>query len=221
MFLINTRYAEDAKEAAKGARDGKIAALIIESVASVPGMVLFPEGYVARIFEHCRAAGGLAIADEVQCGFGRTGSHYWGFQSQGAEPDIVTLGKPIGNGFPLAAVVTTREIADRFANGMEYFNTFGGNAVACSVGLAVLEAIDEDGLMENARVVGEHMLGKLRWLQERHRCIGHVRGLGLFLGMDICDPDTKEPNADLAVRVSKELRDRGNGNDFVFCFLFL
>ena len=127
-----------------------LAALLLNRVLGCGGQIVLPDGYLQEAFAHVRAAGGVCIADEVQVGFGRVGTHFWGFETQGVVPDIVTMGKPIGNGHPLAAVVTTRAIADAFANGMEYFNTFGGNPVSCAVGSAVLEVIADEGLQANA-----------------------------------------------------------------------
>ncbi|MCB0043581.1 MAG: aminotransferase class III-fold pyridoxal phosphate-dependent enzyme, partial [Caldilinea sp.] len=149
--------------------DGRgVAAFICESLMGCGGQIVFPDAYMAAAFRHVRAAGGICIADEVQTGFGRVGTHFWGFQTQGVVPDIVTMGKPAGNGHPLAVVATTPEIADRFANGMEYFNTFGGNPVSCAIGLAVLDVIEQEGLQENARVTGDYLMAGLRSLQERH-----------------------------------------------------
>src|SRR5216683_2234735 len=123
---------------------------------------------------HVRGAGAVCIADEVQVGFGRLGKHFWGFESQGVVPDIVVLGKPIGNGFPLAAVVTTPEIANSFNNGMEFFSTFGGNPVSCAIGLAVLDVLAEEQLQENALRVGTHLMDSLHRLMEKHTLIGDV-----------------------------------------------
>ena len=130
----------------------------------VAGVIEFPPGFLSSVYEQVRAVGGVCVADEVQVGFGRVGTHFWGFETQEVVPDIVTLGKPIGNGHPLAAVVTTPEIAASFDNGMEYFNTFGGNPVSCAVGLAVLDVIEEERLQENAREVGEHLKAGLQKL---------------------------------------------------------
>jgi 4-aminobutyrate aminotransferase-like enzyme len=146
----------------------------------------------------------------VQVGFGRVGTHYWAFESQGAMPDIVTLGKPIGNGHPLGAVVTTPEIAQAFANGMEYFNTFGGNPVSCAIGLAVLDVIEDEGLQARALRVGEVMQSGLRQLMERHELIGDVRGLGLFIGLELVkDRQTREPAAEAASLVVESMKQRG------------
>ena len=131
-----------------------LAAFLAETLPSVAGQIVLPPGYLAEAYRHVRAAGGLCIADEVQTGFGRLGTHFWGFEGQGVVPDVVVLGKPIGNGFPLGAVVTTREIADAFDNGMEFFSTFGGNPVSCAAGLAVLDVVEEERLQERALRVG-------------------------------------------------------------------
>jgi 4-aminobutyrate aminotransferase-like enzyme/Ser/Thr protein kinase RdoA (MazF antagonist) len=171
-----------------------VAAYIAESLPSVGGQILFPPGYLSEVYRHVRNAGGVCIADEVQVGFGRLGSHFWGFELQDVVPDIVVFGKPIGNGFPLAAVVTTPEIAASFDNGMEFFSTFGGNPVACAVGLAVLDVLREERLQENALQVGHHWLNGLRLLMDKHQLIGDVRGSGLFLGIELVrDRATLEP----------------------------
>jgi 4-aminobutyrate aminotransferase-like enzyme len=187
-----------------------LAAFLAESMPSTAGQIVFPPGYLAEAYRHVRAAGGLCIADEVQTGFARLGTHFWGFEAQGVVPDIVVLGKPIGNGFPLGAVVTTRELATAFDNGMEFFSTFGGNPVACAAGLAVLDVLEEDGLQARARRVGEHLLGALRDLQGRHALIGDVRGSGLFLGVELVrDRATLAPATDEAAYVVERLRERG------------
>jgi 4-aminobutyrate aminotransferase-like enzyme len=174
------------------------------------GTIVHPDGYLARAFEHVRAAGALCIADEVQVGFGRLGATFWGFEDQGVIPDIVTMGKPIGNGHPLAAVVTTREIADAFDTGMKYFNTFGGNPVSCEVGMAVLDEVRDRRLQERAADVGAYLHGRLRELQSAHAPIGDVRGRGLYLGVDLVrDPETRTPDAALARRVSEQMKDEG------------
>jgi 4-aminobutyrate aminotransferase-like enzyme/Ser/Thr protein kinase RdoA (MazF antagonist) len=186
------------------------AAFISESISGCGGQVVFPAGYLRLAYEQARAAGALCIADEVQVGFGRVGDAMWAFQQQGVVPDIVTLGKPIGNGHPLGAVITTPEIAAAFNNGMEYFNTFGGNPVSCEVGMAVLDVIEQEGLQEHARVTGDHFLSRLRSLKEHHPAIGDVRGSGLFLGIDlVVDRITKEPATELAADVANALRERG------------
>jgi 4-aminobutyrate aminotransferase-like enzyme/Ser/Thr protein kinase RdoA (MazF antagonist) len=186
------------------------AAFIAETLPSVAGQIVFPPGYLAEVYRHVRSAGAVCIADEVQVGFGRLGTHFWGFETQGVVPDIVVLGKPIGNGFPLAAVITTTEIAASFDNGMEFFSTFGGNPVAAAAGLAVLDVLEEERLQENALRVGNYLIARLRELQEGHALIGDVRGSGLFLGVDfVRDPTTREPAPDEASYIVNRLRDSG------------
>ena len=183
---------------------------IAESLPSVGGQIVLPPGYLAEVYQHVRASGGVCIADEVQVGFGRLGEWFWGFEMQGVVPDIVVLGKPMGNGFPLAGVVTTPEIAASFDNGMEFFSTFGGNPVACAAGLAVLDVLRDERLPENARCVGARLLGELRRLALKHPIMGDVRGAGLFLGIELVrDRQTLEPAAEEASTVVNRLRDRG------------
>ncbi|MCK4746096.1 MAG: aminotransferase class III-fold pyridoxal phosphate-dependent enzyme, partial [Bacteroidales bacterium] len=162
-----------------------LAAFIGESLPGCGGQIVFPEGYLENVYQMIRNNGGVCIADEVQVGFGRVGTHFWGFELQNVIPDIVTMGKPIGNGHPLAAVVCTPEIADSFVAGMEYFNTFGGNPVSCATGMAVLDVIKEDNLQENARNVGSKMIKGFKELKNRHPIIGDVRGSGLFIGLEL------------------------------------
>ena len=196
------------EEMRKGGRD--IAAFIAETLPSVAGQIVFPSGYLAEVYRHVRAAGGVCIADEVQVGFGRLGTHFWGFETQNVVPDIVVLGKPIGNAFPLAAVITTREIADSFSNGMEFFSTFGGNPVACAAGLAVLDVLQEEHLQERALCVGKYLISRLRVLQEKHLIIGDMRGSGLFLGVDfVQDRATREPAPAQAAYIVNRLRECG------------
>jgi 4-aminobutyrate aminotransferase-like enzyme/Ser/Thr protein kinase RdoA (MazF antagonist) len=183
---------------------------IAESIPSVAGQVFLPEGYLREVYAMVRAAGGFCIADEVQVGFGRVGSHWWAFETQGVVPDIVTMGKPIGNGHPMSALVTTREIADRFNNGMEYFNTFGGNPVSCAAGLAVLDVIERDGLRDNAAEIGAYLVARFREMQARYEVIGDVRGQGLFLGIElVSDRKTKVPATAFARKVNDGARARG------------
>jgi 4-aminobutyrate aminotransferase-like enzyme/Ser/Thr protein kinase RdoA (MazF antagonist) len=192
------------------AQGRSVAAYIAETLPSVAGQIVFPPGYLAETYKHIRAAGGVCIADEVQVGFGRLGTHFWGFETQNVVPDIVVLGKPIGNAFPLAAVVTTQEIAASFNNGMEFFSTFGGNPVACAAGLAVLDVLEEEHLQENALRVGSYLISRLKSLQEKHVLIGDVRGSGLFLGVDlVLHRQTREPAPDQASYVVNRLRERG------------
>ncbi len=202
------RYAEPVAAILAAERD--IAGYIAETLPSVGGQVVLPPGYLKEVYRHVRAAGAVCIADEVQVGFGRLGTHFWGFETQGVVPDIVVLGKPIGNGFPLGAVVTTREIADSFANGMEFFSTFGGNPVACAAGIAVLDVVAAEGLQANAREVGGRLLADLAGLMQRFPLIGDVRGSGLFIGVELVrDRATLEPATKEASYVVNRLRQRG------------
>ena len=161
-------------------------------------------------FAHVRKAGGVCIADEVQTGLGRVGSHFCASETQGVVPDIVTIGKPLGNGHPLAAVVTTPEIAASFDNGMEYFNSFGGNPVSCAVGLAVLDVIEEEKLQENALKVGAYLKAGLEALMSKHQLIGDVRGMGLFIGVElVLDRGTLEPAAKQTAYVIERMKEHG------------
>ncbi|HKV62761.1 MAG TPA: aminotransferase class III-fold pyridoxal phosphate-dependent enzyme [Candidatus Acidoferrum sp.] len=187
-----------------------VAAYIAETLPSVGGQIVFPPGYLEEVYQYVRRAGAVCIADEVQVGFGRLGTHFWGFETQGVVPDIVVLGKPIGNAFPLAAVVATPEIANSFNNGMEFFSTFGGNPVACAAGLAVLDVLEEENSQQNALSVGTHFIKGLKSLQDRHALIGDVRGSGLFLGVDlVLDRETREAAPLQASYVVNRLRDCG------------
>jgi 4-aminobutyrate aminotransferase-like enzyme/Ser/Thr protein kinase RdoA (MazF antagonist) len=187
-----------------------VAAFIAESLLGCGGQIVLPDGYLAAVYEQVRAAGGLCIADEVQVGFGRVGTHFWGFETQDVVPDIVTMGKPIGNGHPLGAVVTTPEIANAFANGMEYFNTFGGNPVSCAIGLAVLEVIADEELQAHALAVGERLMAGLRGLMTHHPLVGDVRGLGLFVGVElVLDRTTLAPAGNHAAYIAERMRDQG------------
>jgi 4-aminobutyrate aminotransferase-like enzyme/Ser/Thr protein kinase RdoA (MazF antagonist) len=192
-------------------REGRgVAAFMAETLPSVAGQVVFPPNYLAEAYRRARAAGAVCIADEVQVGFGRLGTHFWGFEAQGVVPDIAVFGKPIGNAFPLAAVVTTQEIAESFANGMEFFSTFGGNPVACAAGLAVLNVLRDEGLQDRALRVGNYWMIELKKLQECYRLIGDVRGSGLFLGIDLVhDRDSREPATEQADYVVNRLRECG------------
>ena len=193
-----------------GDRPPGAAAFFHESILSCGGQIPLPAGYLAASYAAAREHGAVCVADEVQVGFGRVGSHFWAFEEHGVVPDIVTLGKPIGNGHPLAAVVTTREIAESFANGMEYFNTYGGNPVSCAIGLAVLDVIEEEGLQENAAVVGGRLLEGLEYLCDRHEPVGDARGRGLFTGIEfVRDGVDLEPAADLADAAVQRMRDKG------------
>jgi 4-aminobutyrate aminotransferase-like enzyme/Ser/Thr protein kinase RdoA (MazF antagonist) len=205
-----TKYARHVAELLERAKaEGRgVAAYIAETLPSVGGQIVFPPSYLKEVYRHVRAAGAVCIADEVQVGFGRLGTHFWGFETHGVIPDIVVLGKPIGNAFPLAAVITTREIAESFNNGMEFFSTFGGNPVACSAGLAVLDVLEEEHLQANALRVGIHLMNGLRGLQERYPLIGDVRGSGLFLGIDlVLNRETREAAPLQASYVVNRLRE--------------
>jgi len=187
-----------------------IAAFMAETCPSVGGQLVFPPRYLEKTYEHVRAAGGLCIADEVQTGLGRMGTSFWAFEDQNVVPDIVVMGKPLGNGHPIGAVATTRAVADAFDNGMEYFSTFGGNTVSCAVGLAVLDVVREEGLQAHALHVGAHLLGGLRPLAERHGIIGDVRGSGLFLGLGrVRGRETREPAGEEAAFVANRMREKG------------
>jgi 4-aminobutyrate aminotransferase-like enzyme/Ser/Thr protein kinase RdoA (MazF antagonist) len=187
-----------------------VAAFLAETLPSVAGQIVFPPGYLAEAYRHVRSDGGVCIADEVQVGFGRLGTNFWGFQAQDVVPDIAVFGKPIGNAFPLAAVVTTPEIAASFDNGMEFFSTFGGNPVACAAGLAVLDVLEQGDFQGHALRVGRHLIAGLQSLQERHVLLGDVRGSGLFLGLDlVLDRATRKPASAHASYVVNRLRDCG------------
>jgi 4-aminobutyrate aminotransferase-like enzyme/Ser/Thr protein kinase RdoA (MazF antagonist) len=206
------KYAEDVGKILDRVRTEKraIAAFLAETLPSVGGQIVFPPGYLADVYGRIRTAGGVCIADEVQVGFGRLGTHFWGFETQEVVPDIVVLGKPIGNGFPLAAVVTTAEIAGSFDNGMEFFSTFGGNPVACAAGLAVLDVVEEERLQQRALRVGNYLKRKLEGLQQEFAVIGDVRGSGLFLGLDlVVDRTTRAPATQQAEYVVNRLRELG------------
>lgn len=191
-------------------RGDNIAAFIGESLLGCGGQIVLPDGYLAEVYQYVRNAGGVCIADEVQVGFGRVGTSFWGFETQDVVPDIVTMGKPIGNGHPLAAVVTTPEIAASFDNGMEYFNTFGGNPVSCAIGLSVLDVIEDEHLQTNALHVGNYLLQGLRQLMDKHTLIGDVRGLGLFIGIElVLDRETLEPAPLQASYIANRMRERG------------
>lgn len=192
-------------------RNGKgVAGFIAETCPSVGGQIFLPENYLASVYAAVRAAGGICIADEVQTGFGRTGTNFWAFQEQGVTPDIIIMGKPIGNGHPIGALVTTPEIADSFNNGMEFFSTFGGNPVSCTVGLEVLNIVREEGLQQHALQVGNRLLDGLRPFVDQFPVVGDVRGSGLFLGVELVrDRQTLEPAAAEASFVANRMRDHG------------
>ena len=206
------KYAEHVLKAIEKiqAQGRNVGGFICESILSCGGQVVLPEGYLKKAYQHIRAAGGVCIADEVQVGFGRVGEKFWGFELQNVVPDIVTMGKPIGNGHPLAAVVTTAEVAEKFANGMEFFNTFGGNPVSCAIGREVLQIVKDENLQQHAFEIGEYLKKGLKDLQTRFPIIGDVRGHGLFLGFELIkNPETLEPAAEAAIYLANRMRERG------------
>jgi 4-aminobutyrate aminotransferase-like enzyme len=206
------KYAQHVAQAIQllQAQGQSVSAFICESILSCGGQVILPPGYLEAVYGHVRVVGGVCIADEVQVGLGRAGSHFWAFETQGVVPDIVTIGKPIGNGHPLAAVITTPEIAASFNNGMEYFNTFGGNPVSCAIGMAVLDVIEQEQLQANALAVGNYLLAGLGQLMAKHPIVGDVRGLGLFVGIElVLDRTTLEPAGDQASYIANRMREHG------------
>ncbi|MHC5025286.1 MAG: aminotransferase class III-fold pyridoxal phosphate-dependent enzyme [Planctomycetota bacterium] len=206
------RYAESVRDACAALDTAGLppAFFLCESIIGCGGQVVPPPGYLAEAFAHARAAGAVCIADEVQVGFGRPGAHMWAFESQGVVPDIVTMGKPIGNGHPLGAVVTTRPIAESFDNGMEFFNTFGGSPVSCAVGLAVLDVIERESLQDHAADVGAYLAAGFERLADAHALIGDVRGLGLFMGVEIVtDRASRRPATEVTARVLQHVRADG------------
>jgi alanine-glyoxylate transaminase/(R)-3-amino-2-methylpropionate-pyruvate transaminase len=203
------KYAADVQDLIRFGTSGQVAGFIAESIQGVGGCVVFPDRYLKYAYEHVRAAGGVCIADEVQAGFGRTGTHFWGFETQDALPDIVTMAKGIGNGCPLGAVVTTPEIAATVAK-RTHFNTFGGNPVVCAQGKAVLEVIERENLQENSLKLGRRILAGLQKLAEKHDVVGDVRGKGLMLGVELVkDRATKEPAKAECAQVVENAREMG------------
>ena len=205
-------YAGKVKDILKRLRsEGKrVSAFMVESVMGCGGQLIPPKGFLSESFDMVRQDHGLCIADEVQIGFGRMGEHFWGFETQDIVPDIVTLGKSIGNGHPLSVLVTNDEISDEFNNGMEYFNSFGGNPVSCAVGHAVLDVIEEEGLQRHALEVGNELMSLLMELRSDHDMIGDVRGIGLFVGIEmIKDMDALEPDRQIAKKIVNEMMHRG------------
>ena len=206
------RYAEHVRQALETlqARGIKPAAFVIDTIISSGGIVKPPPGYLAHAAEIVREAGGLFIADEVQPGFGRTGDNFWGFEADGLVPDIVTLGKPMGNGHPIAAMVTRRALAAAFSKVDGYFNTFGGNPVSCAAALAVLDVLEEENLQANAATQGRHIVAGLESLAERHPLIGNVRGNGLFIAVElVSDRQARTPATAMTAKVVNGLRERG------------
>jgi 4-aminobutyrate aminotransferase-like enzyme/Ser/Thr protein kinase RdoA (MazF antagonist) len=193
-----------------GASGRRLSAYIAETCPSVGGQILMPQGFLRDVYARVRAAGGLCIADEVQTGFGRMGTHFWAFEAHDVVPDIVVLGKPIANGYPMGAVITTRAIADSFNTGMEYFSTFGGSTAACVAGLTTLQVTLDEKLQHNALTIGNHLLAGLRPLMSAFELVGDVRGSGLFLGVELVrDRTTLEPAASEASFVVNRMRAYG------------
>jgi alanine-glyoxylate transaminase/(R)-3-amino-2-methylpropionate-pyruvate transaminase len=205
---IASQSAADIRDLIRFSTPGTVAAFLAEPIQGVGGVTYGAPNYLKEAYAIVREHGGLCIADEVQTGFGRTGDHFWGFQHWGVVPDIVTMAKGIGNGFPLAAVVTRREVAERLTQRI-HFNTYGGNPVAMAAGLAVLEVIEEEQLQRNARVLGGRLKAGLQELATRHPLIGDVRGMGLMLGVELVrDRSTKEPAKEATAEVMEQLRER-------------
>lgn len=206
------KYAQAVREAVRAIRQAgrRPAAFLSESILSCGGQIPLPDGYLREAYRHVRAAGGICIADEVQVGLGRVGAHWWAFEAHGVVPDIVTMGKPLGNGHPLGAVVTTPDVAARFSNGMEYFNTFGGNPVSCVIGREVLDVMQREGLRERALATGDHLLTRLNELRQRHALVGDVRGKGLFIGVElVTDREKRLPAGREAGYVANRMRELG------------
>ncbi|MBN9046337.1 MAG: aminotransferase class III-fold pyridoxal phosphate-dependent enzyme [Rhizobiales bacterium] len=204
------RYAMQVDDALKEIErtGGRLAGFIAETFPSVGGQIIPPPGYLAEVYARVRAAGGICIADEVQTGLGRLGDYYFGFEQQAVRPDVVVLGKPLGNGHPIGAVITTRHIAEKFAEGPEYFSTFGGSNLSCLIASEVLDIVEDDGLQGNARIMGDRLLAGLRVLAEKYRIVGDVRGIGLFIGLDlVLDRESRAPATRVADHVMNRLRD--------------
>ena len=188
----------------------KLAAFIAETCPSVGGQIFLPPGYLSQVYEYVRQAGGLCIVDEVQTGYGRTGTHFYAFEDHGVVPDIVVLGKPIGNGHPIGVVITRPEIAAAFDNGMEFFSTFGGNTVSCAIGMAVLDVVLDENLQDHALEVGNYLLEGLRRFEADYTLVGDVRGSGLFLGVElVLHPETLEPATTEAAFIANRMRELG------------
>ncbi|MDT0539791.1 aminotransferase class III-fold pyridoxal phosphate-dependent enzyme [Croceitalea sp. P059] len=200
-------YVKDLQQEMSGQLNN-IAAFITEPVVGCGGQIPLAKDYLKHVYPEIRKHGGVCISDEVQTGFGRLGDKFWGFELHDVVPDIVVLGKPMGNSHPIGAVVVTDEIAASFENGVEFFSSFGGNPVSCAIGLAVLEVIEEESLQENAKEVGDYYQQELKKLQQKHAVIGDVRGSGLFIGIDIVHAGTKNTNYELAQHIKNELRQK-------------
>jgi alanine-glyoxylate transaminase/(R)-3-amino-2-methylpropionate-pyruvate transaminase len=203
------KYAEEVAELIRFGTSGRIAAFIAEPIQGVGGAVELPDGYLKVVYEHVRAAGGLCISDEVQTGFGRTGTAFWGFENQGVTPDIVTMAKGIGNGIPLGCCITRPDIADAMTQRL-HFNTYGGNPVSMAQGLATLDVILDDNIQQRAHEIGSYLLDGLRDLQQRHATVGDVRGRGLMIGVELVeDRQSKAPAPTLAADVLERAKQLG------------
>ena len=210
--LAGEKYAADVKRIITELKikDKAPAAFICETLLGVGGQMPLPANYLKEVYQQVKKAGGLCIADEVQVGFGRVGKHFWGFELQGVLPDIVVMGKPMGNGHPLAAVIVTEEIANSFNNGIEYFNTYGGNPVSMATGLAVLEVIEKEQLQDNALLIGNYLLNGLNELKAKHSIIGDVRGAGLFIGVELVkDRISKAPASSEIKSIVEKMKNLG------------
>ena len=183
-----------------------LSGFIMETFPSVGGQIIPPEGYLAQVYSKIRKHGGVCIADEVQTGLGRLGDYYFGFEFQKVIPDVVVLGKPLGNGHPIGAVITTKTIAQSFDNGIEFFSTFGGSNLSCRIGKEVLEIVDEEKLQSNAKIVGDFLLAGFRELKEKFEFIGDVRGMGLFIGIEIIENDGAE-SPELCAYIKNKMRE--------------
>jgi len=203
-----TKYAMDVQDVIQRGSSGSIAAFIAEPTQGVGGVIEMPPGYLKSAYQYVRSAGGICIADEVQTGFGRTGEHFWGFESHGVVPDMVVMAKGIGNGCPLAAVVTTKEIAQSLTEAI-HFNTFGGNPVSCAQGLASLEVLLEDDMQGNCTRLGKKLFAGLHELQKKYDCIGDVRGKGLMVGVELVEDEDKTPATQLTANVFETCKDLG------------
>jgi 4-aminobutyrate aminotransferase-like enzyme len=204
------KYVDEVKKQIKKIKKKKrgLGGFIIEPIISCGGQVELPNGFLKKAYKEVRKNGGVCISDEVQVGCGRMGKTFWGFQMHNVIPDIITIGKPIGNGHPVGVVVCTKEIAESFANGMEFFNTFGGNPVSCSIALEVLKTVKKNNLQKNAKVVGNYFKKELKKLAKENRIIADVRGQGLFLGIEFLD-DNDRPLNEEAQYIINRLKDFG------------
>ena len=202
-------YLDEIDRTIASATNGQIAGIFVESVQGYGGIIEMPPGYMSGAAELVRAAGGLYVADEVQSGFGRTGNHMWGFESDNVVPDIVVMAKGLGNGFPIGAVVAQKQIAAPMAERF-LFHTYGANPTSCAAGRAVLKVIKEAGLQENAKVVGKALLDRLQELKDKHVSIGDVRGCGLMLAIEfVADRKTREPDRKTTAAVFEQCREEG------------